>query len=135
MYQLTNTAAILRLSDGACIPADPLNMDYAAFLEWVAQGNEPLPYEAPQPTLAALRAGAIQRVQSLLDAQAQAWGYDSIFTAITYLGDPNPAFAAEALALRDWRSATWTATWANEGAPNLDALLAALPPPPDRPSP
>ena len=135
MYQCTVTSAILRLSDYAIIPADPLNQDYASYLEWLKEGNVPLPYVAPQPTIDALRAGAIQAVQDRLDSLARAWGYDSIFTAITYMGDPNPVFAAEALALRDWRSATWTATWANEGAPSLDALLAVLPPPPDRPSP
>jgi hypothetical protein len=31
--------SIRRLSDGACIPLDPDNRDYAAYLAWVAQGN------------------------------------------------------------------------------------------------
>jgi hypothetical protein len=37
------TASIQRLSDMACIPFDPANTDYQAYLKWVAEGNTPLP--------------------------------------------------------------------------------------------
>ena len=48
-YQLTAGTAILRTSDGALIPPDPANHDYAEFLAWVAAGNTPDP--APVITL------------------------------------------------------------------------------------
>jgi hypothetical protein len=42
-YQLTSGDTILRTTDGAFIPPDPANRDYAAFLEWVEAGNMPDP--------------------------------------------------------------------------------------------
>jgi hypothetical protein len=46
-YQLTTGDTILRLTDGAFIPPDPANTDYATYLQWVEQGNTPEP--APEP--------------------------------------------------------------------------------------
>ena len=49
MYQLVKdvisggTACIKRLADNAYIPLDPANTDYQKYLEWLAEGNEPLP--------------------------------------------------------------------------------------------
>lgn len=47
MYQLTQGNTILRLADNAFIPPDPANTDFAAYLEWLAAGNEPAPAPAP----------------------------------------------------------------------------------------
>jgi hypothetical protein len=50
MYQIINDTltgqpaqCIKRLSDNAFIPFEPANTDYAEYLEWLAEGNEPLP--------------------------------------------------------------------------------------------
>lgn len=46
-YQLTTGDMILRTTDGAFIPPDPANTDYAAYLAWLDEGNTPDP--APEP--------------------------------------------------------------------------------------
>jgi hypothetical protein len=49
-YQLTQGDTILRTIDGSFIPPDPANTDYQQYLEWVSQGNEPLPPDPiPEP--------------------------------------------------------------------------------------
>jgi hypothetical protein len=44
---LSESQCIKRLSDNAFIPLDPANTDYQAYLAWLAEGNEPLPADAP----------------------------------------------------------------------------------------
>jgi hypothetical protein len=49
MYKLIKSSlsnqvnSVLRLSDMACIPFDLGNIDYQAYLKWVAEGNTPQP--------------------------------------------------------------------------------------------
>ena len=48
-YQLTATDSIIRTEDGAWIPNDPANRDYAEYLQWVEDGGVPDPYVPPEP--------------------------------------------------------------------------------------
>ena len=41
--------SVMRVADGACIPFDPANTDYAAYLAWVEEGNMPDPAPEPEP--------------------------------------------------------------------------------------
>ncbi|MET3611733.1 hypothetical protein ABID16_000038 [Rhizobium aquaticum] len=43
-YKLDRMGWIIRIDDGAVIPADPGNRDYGLYLEWVAAGNKTAPY-------------------------------------------------------------------------------------------
>ena len=49
MYQLTQTDAVIRLADCACIPADGENIDWQEYQEWLQDGGQPLPFDPDWP--------------------------------------------------------------------------------------
>ena len=63
MYKLTSSTSIIRLEDGASIPNDPRNADYAAYLTWAGAGNVPTPADIPDPKIA---------IQASIDSQERA---------------------------------------------------------------
>jgi hypothetical protein len=40
-------SAIIRTTDNACIPFDPANTCYQAYLKWLEEGNVPEPADEP----------------------------------------------------------------------------------------
>lgn len=77
----------------------------------------------PAPVLSASAAEAL--LDGILDGWAREWGYASAARCITYVGDPNPAFDAEGVAMRNARSALWTATAAAPSNPETPPMTEA----------
>lgn len=86
MYKLNpNSTCITRSIDGASIPADPDNSDYANYLQWLADGNTPGPADPVvvppikivtmrQARLALLGAGLLSTVNAAVAGMAGAQG-------------------------------------------------------------
>jgi hypothetical protein len=70
MYKLTNSAAVIRLSDHAMIPPNPGNRDWQIYQEWLLAGNTPEPADAPGVVLQLLSQTTILR--RLTDAELNA---------------------------------------------------------------
>ena len=90
MYKLTDNTSILRISDSASIPNDPANSDYAAYLEWVEEGNTPEAADvSPDPTYKELRAAEYPSVVDQLD-KIYHTGIDGWKTDIKVVKDKYP---------------------------------------------
>ena len=42
-YSTQTINAVIRTDDGLCIPFDPANTDYQAYLKWISEGGVPTP--------------------------------------------------------------------------------------------
>ena len=104
MYKLTNKPTIIRVEDGACIPTDTANSDYLNYLDWLAEGNTPLPADEPVVDIQLVVTAA---VQARLDTFARTRNYDGILSACTYATSTVPKFKAEGQCCVDARDATW----------------------------
>lgn len=120
-------------------------LDDPAFLSLLPQGSVAVTdaevEAARRPDPAEVVNDYTAAIQNHLDGVAQSWGYDNIYTAVTYADEPAvKAFADEGKALRAWRSRVWAAarqTLADvQGGktplPSVDDLIASLPAAPTR---
>lgn len=78
---------VRRAWDGAYIPPDPRNVDYAEYLAWLAEGNQPDPIDPPTPEQLAAEA----EQEALIAARAEA----KADTIVQYLRDHSPAECAQ----------------------------------------
>ena len=81
-YQLT-ASGFLRLDDQANIPKDTGNRDYAEYLDWLAEGNTPLPADIPPSPTPLEQIRALEQAHS--DDQRRLNRQGSIDTALTIM--------------------------------------------------
>jgi hypothetical protein len=70
-------------------------------------------------------------IQVILDTEAQAAGYDSILTAVTYADEPVVIkFSDDGKSFRKWRSKVWEyyyAALANAVMPTIEDITSSMP--------
>lgn len=71
MYRKTSGTAVIRLEDGACIPADPANSDWQAYIVWLAAGNAP----SPEKTIVDIKTDQWNAIKAERDRRIQSGGY------------------------------------------------------------
>ena len=80
-YRFTSSGDLIRGSDGALIPINPANTDYAAYLRWAAiASNAAAPYVAPPPVYNC----QLWQLQSVMTADQ----WSNVQTTVASFGDP-----------------------------------------------
>jgi hypothetical protein len=131
MYQLTDSAFVIRISDGAHIPDDPSNADRREYVAWLSAGNVP----EPLPPQAVTIADYVHAIETHVDATATAKAYGGTASLASYVNSSVPAWAAEAAAFVAWRDAVWLYAYAEmakvqaaqRAQPTVAELIAELP--------
>jgi len=100
----------------AGIAPSPIQSDWViiTYEEAMAIANPPY-----IPTQAETISEISYAIQQALDAGAQAWGYDNMVTASSYVMSTSAQYAADALALIAWRDNVWE--WAMPLFPSIVA--------------
>jgi hypothetical protein len=130
-YQLTTGTSIKRLSDGAFIPNDPGNRDFADYTTWLEAGNTPEPAPAPPPPppsyaafwdalLASIVYGSI-RTQSMASLPMNTLATEFI----ALLGDAKAGRPNEAAIQASMSAVFSTGTFTTADAEEFTAALAA----------
>lgn len=96
MYKLTDTDVVVRIEDGARIPADLSNVDRIAYEQWVENGGMPEPADTFPPLVpqevsrfqgraALIQAGHMAAIQAFIDQPdtdimvKEAWANVTVF--------------------------------------------------------
>ncbi|MDR6521769.1 hypothetical protein J2789_004459 [Variovorax paradoxus] len=124
---------VLRQADGAHIPLDPANSDFAAFTEWEVGGGQA--DQPPQLTLEQRKLALLAAVDAHLNTAARTKGYDSIISAALRAALPASPFHAEGVAFGTWMDLVYAKCYevlakvqSNEIAePDEAQLIAMLP--------
>lgn len=112
MYKLTNTTAILR-ADGANIPADAANTDYAQYLQWLSAGNTPRPADPPPDPEPARIAALWQAAHDYEYAQISG-------SAIGLLAMGVMQSKPKCLAVQAWIKTIWTEYYTRKAGTTTD---------------
>jgi hypothetical protein len=124
-YQLTAATVIIRTSDGASIPVDPDNRDYAEYQVWLAAGGVPDPYVTPpappaqilsQDLMAQFTAADAALIQAAVSGNVQFW---LLWSSMQAQKDPMIVTNARFLA-------GWAALISVLGATRMTAIALAL---------
>jgi hypothetical protein len=125
MYKLSAfSTCVTRLRDGAVFEPDAISPESKEYLNWLSQGNTPLPADplTPEQLFAAIE----HAIKQHMDTVAQSKRYDNRDSCRLYAGYPNP-YQAEAVAYGQWVAECWRVS--NIAQADIIAGLRSIPTP------